>query len=182
MKLGLHVPDFTWPAGPSRLGPQLAEVAQAAEEAGFDRLSVMDHVWQIGHIGPPSTRCSRLTPLSATLAGQIGASPADHGDRCRLPQPGAAGPRWSPPRRALGGRAWLGIGAAWNEEESRGLDLFFPRWLSGSNASKRPCRSACKCGATTMVPSTAATTTSRVLSTAPAAFTSPPAHPHRWLR
>jgi alkanesulfonate monooxygenase SsuD/methylene tetrahydromethanopterin reductase-like flavin-dependent oxidoreductase (luciferase family) len=25
-----------------------------------------------------------------------------------------------------GGRAWLGIGAAWNEEEARGLGLFFP--------------------------------------------------------
>src|ERR1039458_2235334 len=53
MKLGLHVPDFTWPAGPSQLGPQLAKVAQAAEDAGFDRMSVMDHVWQISHIGPP---------------------------------------------------------------------------------------------------------------------------------
>src|SRR5947199_70188 len=53
MKLGIHVSDFTWPGGPSQLGPTLVRIAQTAEAAGFDRLSVMDHVWQIGVIGPP---------------------------------------------------------------------------------------------------------------------------------
>jgi len=53
MKLGLHLPDFTWPGGPPTLGQDLGRVAAAAEDAGFARLSVMDHVWQIGNIGPP---------------------------------------------------------------------------------------------------------------------------------
>src|ERR1022692_2486496 len=53
MKLGLHVPDFTWPDGPQHLGRDLARIATAAEDAGFAKLSVMDHVWQIGVIGPP---------------------------------------------------------------------------------------------------------------------------------
>ena len=53
MKLGLHICDFTWPEGPARLGPVLAGVAAAADGAGFDRISVMDHLWQIQMIGPP---------------------------------------------------------------------------------------------------------------------------------
>ena len=52
MKLGLHIADFTWDGGPSALRQQLGEVARGAERAGYDRVSVMDHVWQIGHIGP----------------------------------------------------------------------------------------------------------------------------------
>ncbi|HLX78290.1 MAG TPA: LLM class flavin-dependent oxidoreductase, partial [Acidimicrobiales bacterium] len=53
MKLGLHIPNFTWPDGPLKLGNDLASVAKTADEAGFDRLSVMDHFFQIGMIGPP---------------------------------------------------------------------------------------------------------------------------------
>ena len=52
MKLGLHVSDFTWTAGPGKLGADLVTVAQTAENVGFDRLSVMDHVWQIRGVGP----------------------------------------------------------------------------------------------------------------------------------
>lgn len=53
MRVGLHIPDFTWEGGPSVLPVRLAEVAQLADQAGFDRISVMDHVWQIGFLGPP---------------------------------------------------------------------------------------------------------------------------------
>jgi hypothetical protein len=42
VKLGLHIADFTWPGGAPRLGPVLADVASVADEAGFDRISVMD--------------------------------------------------------------------------------------------------------------------------------------------
>jgi F420-dependent oxidoreductase-like protein len=127
MKLGLHVPDFTWPAGPSRLGPQLAEVAQAAEEAGFDRLSVMDHVWQIGHIGPPEHEMLEAYTTLGYLAGQtrrISLLTMVTGVVYR--SPGLLAKMVSTLDVLSGGRAWLGIGAAWNEEESRGLDLFFP--------------------------------------------------------
>ena len=53
MKLGLHISDFTWDGGAPELGVRLGQIAQRAEEAGVDRISVMDHVWDIGHIGPP---------------------------------------------------------------------------------------------------------------------------------
>ena len=47
MKLGLHVSDFTWPGGPASLGADLATIAQTAEAAGFDRISVMDRFFQM---------------------------------------------------------------------------------------------------------------------------------------
>ena len=46
MKLGLQINDFSWSGGPARLGATLAEIAQAAENTGFDRIGVADHLWQ----------------------------------------------------------------------------------------------------------------------------------------
>src|SRR5207244_13390020 len=53
MKLGLNIPDFTWPGGPAKLGATLAQIARTADQAGFQSISVMDHFWQIGRNGPP---------------------------------------------------------------------------------------------------------------------------------
>jgi alkanesulfonate monooxygenase len=53
MELGVHVSNFTWPGGPGALAGDLTRVTAAVEDAGFAKLSVMDHVWQIGPIGPP---------------------------------------------------------------------------------------------------------------------------------
>src|SRR5918912_1051500 len=46
MRLGLQINDFNWHGGPVRLGATLAEISQAAEECGFDRIGVADHFWQ----------------------------------------------------------------------------------------------------------------------------------------
>jgi alkanesulfonate monooxygenase SsuD/methylene tetrahydromethanopterin reductase-like flavin-dependent oxidoreductase (luciferase family) len=43
MKVGLHIPDFTWDGGPAALRTRLRDVARQAEQAGIDRISVMDH-------------------------------------------------------------------------------------------------------------------------------------------
>ncbi len=126
MKLGLHIPDFTWPGGP-RAWPQLAEVAIAAEDAGFDRVSVMDHVWQIGHIGPPEHEMVEAYTTLGYLAGQtrrVSLMTLVTGVVYR--SPGLLAKMVTTLDIVSGGRAWLGIGAAWNEEESRGLGLFFP--------------------------------------------------------
>ncbi len=48
MKIGLQVPNFTWPGGPTNIATKLAEIAAAADEAGFASLWVMDHFFQIG--------------------------------------------------------------------------------------------------------------------------------------
>lgn len=53
MKLGLQLNGFDWDAGPKRLASTLAETAQAAEEAGFDRIAVVDHLWQHPILGGP---------------------------------------------------------------------------------------------------------------------------------
>jgi F420-dependent oxidoreductase-like protein len=127
MKLGLHIPDYTWPGGPDRLGHDLARVGQAAEEAGFDRVSVMDHFFQIRGVGPPEHEMLE----AYTTLGYLAA----HTARVKLltlvtgvvyRQPGLLAKAVTTLDVLSGGRAMLGIGAAWNEEESRGLGLNFP--------------------------------------------------------
>src|SRR5258708_30336714 len=70
MKLGLHVSDFTWPGGPPRLGSDLTTIAQAAEEAGFDRLSVRDHFFQIQMIRPPQHEMLEAYTTLGYVAGR----------------------------------------------------------------------------------------------------------------
>ncbi len=127
MKLGLHVADFTWPGGPATLGPDLARVARTAEETGFAKLSVMDHVWQISVVGPPEHEMLE----AYTTLGYLAA----HTERIDLlawvtavvyREPGLLAKTVTTLDVLSGGRAWLGIGAAWNEDESRGLGLPFP--------------------------------------------------------
>ena len=127
MQLGVHVSKFTWADGPTAIAADLKRVAQTADEAGFAKLSVMDHVWQIGHIGPPE-----FDMLEAyTTLGYLAA----HTTRIDLlawvtavvyRDPGLLAKQVTTLDVLSGGRAWLGIGAAWNEDEARGLGLFFP--------------------------------------------------------
>jgi F420-dependent oxidoreductase-like protein len=125
--VGLHIPDFTMDGGPSVLRDRLVEVARLAEQAGFDRISVMDHVWQIGHLGPPEHEMLEAYTTLGYLAGKT--------ERVKLltvvtavvyRDPGLLAKAVTTLDVLSGGRAMLGIGAAWNEEEARGLGLFFP--------------------------------------------------------
>jgi F420-dependent oxidoreductase-like protein len=127
MELGLHIADFTWPGGPGELGPQLARVARTAEAAGITRLTVMDHVWQIGPLGPPEHDMLEAYTTLGFLAANT--------ERVLLHtlvtavvyrQPGLVAKAVSTLDVLSGGRAGLGIGAAWNGEESAGLGLDFP--------------------------------------------------------
>src|SRR5487761_217913 len=127
MKLGLHISDFTWDGGAPDLRVRLGQIAQRAEEAGVDRISVMDHVWQIGHIGPPEHEMLEPSPTLGWLAARTG--------RVKLlamvtavvyREPGLLAKAVTTLDVLSGGRAILGIGAAWNGEESAGLGLLFP--------------------------------------------------------
>ena len=127
MKLGLHIANFTWPGGAPELGATLAEIATAADEAGFERISVMDHLWQIGVIGPPEHEMLEAYTALGFLAA--------HTERAKLltlvtgvvyRDPGLLAKAVTTLDVLSGGRAMLGIGAAWNEHESRGLGLLFP--------------------------------------------------------
>lgn len=127
MKVGLQVSSFTWPGGDAAIGPTLARVARQADEVGFDSLWVMDHLFQIRSVG------AREEPMleGLTTLGYLAA----HTQRIRLGlmvggihyrHPGM----WLKAVTTLdvlsGGRAWFGIGAAWNEEESRALGIPMP--------------------------------------------------------
>ena len=127
MKVGLQINRFTWPGGPEAIGPTLARIVRHADGVGFDSIWVMDHFFQIRSIGPADE------PMLEgwTTLGFMAA----HSSRARLGlmvggvhyrQPGL----WVKAATTLdvlsGGRAWLGIGAAWNEQESRGLGFPFP--------------------------------------------------------
>jgi F420-dependent oxidoreductase-like protein len=127
MKLGLHISDFTWDGGPSALRDKLGDVAARAEEAGYDRVSVMDHLWQIAHLGPPEHEMLEAYTALGFLAART--------ERVKLltvvtavvyRDPGLLAKAVTTLDVLSGGRAMLGIGAAWNEEESRGLGLLFP--------------------------------------------------------
>jgi len=127
MKIGLSIPDFTWPGGPARLGRDLAAIARMADQAGFESIWVMDHFFQIGMNGPPEHEMLEGYNTLAFLAG--------HTSRVRLGTmvtgviyryPGILAKTVTTLDVLSGGRAWLGIGAAWNEHESRGLGVPFP--------------------------------------------------------
>jgi alkanesulfonate monooxygenase SsuD/methylene tetrahydromethanopterin reductase-like flavin-dependent oxidoreductase (luciferase family) len=51
LKIGLQISSFTWPGGDAEIGPTLARVCRAADEAGFDSIWVMDHLFQIRSVG-----------------------------------------------------------------------------------------------------------------------------------
>ena len=127
MKIGIHLPRLTYPGGPPTLAADLAKIAQTAEAAGVDRISVMDHVWQIAVHGPAEHDMLEAYTTLGFLAAQT--------SRVKLltlvtgvtyRDPGLLAKMVTTLDVLSGGRAMFGIGAAWNEEESRGLGLFFP--------------------------------------------------------
>jgi F420-dependent oxidoreductase-like protein len=127
VRLGLHISDFTWPDGAPKLGPVLADIASAADEVGFDRISVMDHLWQIGVNGPPEHEMlEAYTALGYLAAHTKSAKLLTLVTGVVYREPGLLAKAVTTLDVLSGGRAMLGIGAAWNEEESRGLGLFFP--------------------------------------------------------
>ena len=109
------------------MGADLATIAQAAEAAGFDRLSVMDHFFQIHMLGPPEHEMLEAYTTLGYIAGKTSAIKlltVVTGVIYR--QPGLLAKAVSTLDVLSGGRAMLGIGAAWNEEEARGLGFPFP--------------------------------------------------------
>jgi F420-dependent oxidoreductase-like protein len=127
VKLGLHIADFTWPEGAPRLGAVFGDIAAAADEAGFDRVSVMDHLWQIGVNGPPEHEMlEAYTALGYLAARTRNVKLLTLVTGVTYRDPGLLAKAVTSLDVLSGGRAMLGIGAAWNEEESRGLGLLFP--------------------------------------------------------
>jgi F420-dependent oxidoreductase-like protein len=127
VRLGLQIPDFTWPGGPPSLGADLAQVARTADDVGFDYIGVMDHFFQIAMIGPPEQEMLEAYTTMGYLAA--------HTTRAKLVtlvtgvvyrDPGLLAKIVTTLDVLSAGRAWLGIGAAWNEQEAAGLGIPFP--------------------------------------------------------
>src|SRR5664279_413278 len=144
MKIGLHIADFTYPDGPSGLRDDLSRIVTTAEEAGFGRVSVMDHLWQIGFLGPPEHEMlEAYTTLGYLAARTSEVELVSWVTAVVYREPGMLAKLVSTLDVMSGGRAWLGIGAAWNEAEARGLGLPFPAdrravRAAGGNAADLP--------------------------------------------
>jgi F420-dependent oxidoreductase-like protein len=127
VEIGLHIANFTYPAGPAGLADDLTRIATAAEEAGFARVSVMDHLWQISHIGPPENdMLEAYTALGYLAARTSRVQLLTWVTAVTYREPGLLAKIVSTLDVLSGGRSWLGIGAGWNVEEAHGLGLPFP--------------------------------------------------------
>jgi F420-dependent oxidoreductase-like protein len=127
MRLGLHLANFTWSGGSSTFVDDLVRTARTAEDVGFTRLSVMDHVWQISMVGPKDHEMlEAYTALGFLAAVTEKVQLLAWVTAAVYREPGLLAKEVTTLDVLSKGRAMLGIGAAWNEEESVGLGLPFP--------------------------------------------------------
>jgi F420-dependent oxidoreductase-like protein len=125
---GFHMPNFTFPGVPDEaLFDHVVTSAQAVERAGFDLLTVMDHFYQIGGVGPESDPMLEAYTVLGALAART--------SRIRLGTLVTGVTYRNPALLAKmvttldvisKGRAVMGIGAAWNESEHLGYGFAFP--------------------------------------------------------
>jgi F420-dependent oxidoreductase-like protein len=127
MKVGLQICSFTFPGGTAEIAPMLERIVRTADEAGFDSIWVMDHFLQIRSVGPvewPMLEGWTALGWMAALTRRARLGLMVGGIHYRNPA------LWIKAATTLdvlsGGRAWLGLGAAWNEYESRALGFPFP--------------------------------------------------------
>ena len=127
MKIGLQVSDFTWPDAPASIGPTFARIARNADEAGMASLWVMDHFFQIAMVGPPEHEMLEgYTALAYARGHHENITLGTLVTGVTYRHPGLLIKTVTTLDVLSGGRACLGIGAAWNEEEHRGLGVPYP--------------------------------------------------------
>jgi F420-dependent oxidoreductase-like protein len=127
MELGIHFANFTLPGGPAAIGPILSDTARAADEGGCATFTLMDHYFQMEEfadrhepmlegytaLGFLAGRTERLT-LGLLVTGVT------------YRHPGLLAKIVATLDVVSGGRAQLGIGAAWYEREHLALGVPFP--------------------------------------------------------
>ena len=126
MEIGLQIPSFTW-GDDSEIGPTLGRIARAADQAGLHSLWVMDHFFQIPSVGDvrqPMLEAYTALGFLAGTTSRIALGTLVTGVTYR--EPGILAKIVTTLDVLSEGRAWLGIGAAWNEHEHRGLGVAFP--------------------------------------------------------
>jgi len=126
-RLGYQIPNFTYPdAGPADIVPTVVAQARAAEEAGFDRVLVMDHFYQLPGLGAPDEPMLECYTLLAALAqhtSSVRLSALVTGNTYR--NPSLLAKTVTTLDHVSGGRATLGIGAGWFELEHESLGFDF---------------------------------------------------------
>ena len=127
MKLGLQLSNFTWKGRGPKLGENLATISRTAEEIGYSSIWVMDHLFQIPPVG--SAHMEMLEAYTAlgfiaanTTTVQLGTLVTGVTYR----HPGFLAKQVTTLDVLSGGRAWLGIGAAWFDREHKALGIPFP--------------------------------------------------------
>jgi len=127
MKLGLQIPSFTWPGGAEQIPSTLVRIGQAAEEAGFTSLWVMDHFFQIEMIGKadePMLEGYSVLNCLASATRRIRLGTLVTGVIYRYP--GILIKTVTTLDVLSGGRAYFGVGAGWYEHEAKALGVPFP--------------------------------------------------------
>ena len=128
IQAGLQIPNFTYPGvAPEDLFERIADVAVAAEESGFDTVMVMDHFYQLPMLGPPELEMFESYTLLGALAARtstVKLGTLVTGVTYR--NPALLAKIVTSLDVISKGRAFLGIGAAWFEQEHDGLGVDFP--------------------------------------------------------
>jgi F420-dependent oxidoreductase-like protein len=127
MRIGLQIPYFTYPGGPASLGETFGRIVRDAEEAGFYSVWVMDHFFQIGGWGPKDREMLEAyaaLSYAAALTHKVKLGALVTGVTYR--HPGILIKTVTALDVLSKGRAYFGIGAAWNKQEHEGLGVPFP--------------------------------------------------------
>lgn len=127
MKLGLQLSNFTWEGRGPKLGENLATISSTAEDVGYSSIWVMDHLFQIPQVGAAQMEMlEAYTALGFIAANTKTATLGTMVTGVTYRNPGFLCKQVSTLDVLSGGRAWLGIGAAWYEREHKGLGIPFP--------------------------------------------------------
>jgi F420-dependent oxidoreductase-like protein len=126
--LDLHIPNFNYPdVGPDEVFDMLVQIATTAERSGFSSISLMDHLHQIGPVGPPenwmfegSTMLAGIAARTSTLTLGLLVGSVTYRN------PALAAKITTTLDVISRGRAWHGIGAGWFEEEHNAYGIEFP--------------------------------------------------------
>jgi F420-dependent oxidoreductase-like protein len=127
MELGIHYANFTHPGGPEAIGPRLAATARAAEDGGCSTFTLMDHWFQMESFATAQDPMLEGYTSLGFLAGStrtIKLALLVTGVTYRYP--GLLAKIVTTLDVLSGGRAQLGLGAAWYEREHKGLGVPFP--------------------------------------------------------
>jgi F420-dependent oxidoreductase-like protein len=127
MRLGVHIVNFDLPGGTEAIGPTLARVGRAVDDAGIENLSVMDHYFQMEMAGgPEKPMLEGYTTLGFLAAHTTTAELQLLVTGVTYRHPGLLAKIVTTLDVLSGGRAMLGIGAAWYDREHEGLGVPFP--------------------------------------------------------